>query len=367
MARSRSRPRYGPSLGPAAIGLGAAGALGVALLATKAQHPGGGGAALPPRIFGTLSRNGSPAPILRPALAGYDVQGSTGVGMVPWSDLQANAFGPLLDGNPFDTALADLRQYNALNPQRPQVGKLRVGAGRHAPADALGLAGPPVQVTDTSSGITALVPRFWVPGSDYDAAFYDLEAKLQARYDGVPEFPEIVICKNMTIYPEPLIHQLGDAATRAALVAAGYTTDLDEQNQMSDLAARAIWKKTVVGYAFNPYETVDVTTLATSIDMGFLLALMQYGRQVLGGQLSIENNSIRQSFLPGNAGNYPIMYGYFEQVGGPIAFQTSTAARVGDLLTTLQGAAALGADHVELPSGWETLITPEIAAAWPNV
>jgi hypothetical protein len=57
------------------------------------------------------------------------------------------------------------------------------------------------------------------------------------------------------------------------------------------------------------------------------------------------------------------MYAFMVQVGGPIAFQTSTLGRTGTLSTVLNGATGLAAGSVELPSGYQTVLTPAQVAA----
>jgi hypothetical protein len=54
---------------------------------------------------------------------------------------------------------------------------------------------------------------------------------------------------------------------------------------------------------------------------------------------------------------------FMDQVGGPIAFQTSTLIRTGSLASVLDGAIALNAGSVELPSGYESDMTPAQIAA----
>jgi hypothetical protein len=90
---------------------------------------------------------------------------------------------------------------------------------------------------------------------------------------------------------------------------------------------------------------------------GVLTGPIADGRNTLGAQLVLENNSLRQSYLTG-AGNYQTMYAFMDQVGGPIAFQTSTIGRTGWLASALEGAIALSAGSVELPSGYESDLTP---------
>jgi hypothetical protein len=52
-----------------------------------------------------------------------------------------------------------------------------------------------------------------------------------------------------------------------------------------------------------------------------------------------------------------------DATAGPIAFQASTLARTGSLSSVLDGAIALGAGSVELPSGYGSDMTPAQLAA----
>jgi hypothetical protein len=272
------------------------------------------GNALTPAIAGLLSRQGVPPSAYRAAEGGYDVQGThddqgnNDGGDVSWAELQPVAGGPIAGNNAIDQAITDVNGWNAANPAHPELLKVRIVVGIHSPAWALNLGGPCFQVTDPNSNVSACCPRFWT--SAFTAAYYQFEAEFAAEYDGNLAIGEIVMAKNTTVYNESLIRQTASPATVAALMAAGYTT----------------------------------------------------GRDALGAQLVLENNSLREGYLAGN-GNYQSMYAFMVQVGGPIAFQTSTLGRTGTLSTVLNGAIGLSAGSVELPSGYQTVLTPAQVAA----
>ncbi len=202
-----------------------------------------------------------------------------------------------------------------------------------------------------------LLPRFWT--TTFSAAYYQFEAELAAKYDNVPEVGEIVMAKNTTVYNESLIRQTSDPATLSALTGAGYTTALDEQEQVQDVKSLGTyWKHTHVGFAFNPYQTASPVGTSET----FTQTLISDGRQALGMQLIVENNSLRSGYLAGS-GNYQTMYAFMVQTGGPIGFQTSTLARTGSLSDVLNGALSMNAGNVELPSGYESnLSAAQIAA-----
>lgn len=321
------------------------------------------GNTLTPAIVGLLSRQGVPPAAYRAAEGGYDVQGThddqgnNDGGDVSWAELQPVAGGPIASNNAIDQAITDVDAWNAANPAHPELLKVRIVVGIHSPAWALNLGGPCFQVTDPNSNVSACCPRFWT--SAFTAAYYQFEAELAAKYDGNAAIGEIVMAKNTTVYNESLIRQTASPATVAALMAAGYTTALDEQEQLQDIVSLGTyWKHTHVGFAFNPYQTASPNTE----DEAFTEKMITTGRNALGAQLVIENNSLREGYLAGT-GNYQTMYAFMVQVGGPIAFQTSTLGRTGTLSTVLNGAIGLAAGSVELPSGYQTVLTPAQVAA----
>jgi hypothetical protein len=321
------------------------------------------GNVLTPALVGLLNRQGVPPIAYRASEGGYDVQGTqddegnADSGDVSWAELQPVAGGPIAPDNAIDQAITDVDAWNAANPSHPELLKVRIVVGIHSPTWALNLGGTCFEVTDPSSGQSGCCPRFWTAA--FSAAYYDFEAELAAKYDGNPAIGEVVMAKNTTVYNESLIRQTESPATVAALMAAGYSTAIDEQEQVADLdSLGAFWKHTHVGFAFNPYQTADPNT----DDEAFTQLLITDGRAALGAQLVLENNSLRQSYLAGS-GNYQSMYAFMDQTGGPIAFQTSTLGRTGSLAAVLDGAIALAAGSVELPSGYESDLTPVQIAA----
>jgi len=316
------------------------------------------GSGLKPVLTGLLNRQGVPPAAYRAAEGGYDIQGThddqgiADVGYVSWAELQPTAGGPIAADNSIDQAVADVRAWNAANPTHQEGLKLRVEAGIHSPSWALDLGGACVQVTDPTSGTSGCCPRFWT--SAFSTAYYQFEAELAARYDTVPEIREVDMAKNTTVYNESMIRQIQSPSTVAALTAAGYSSSVDEQQQLQDIVSLGTyWKHTHVGFAFNPYQTVNPTTQ----DEAFTQQMISAGRAALGDQLVLENNSLRQGYLSGN-GDYQAMYADMCATGGPMGFQTATLGKVGSLATVLHGAIAWGAASLELPTGYQSQLTP---------
>ena len=298
-----------------------------------------------PAIHGLLYLQGRPPTSGRAQLAGYDVQGRGDYGGVSWAELQASPGAPITADNPIDLAITDVRAWNAANPSHPESLLVRIEAGIHSPAWAMTLGGPCVAVRDPNFGTNGCTPRFWT--AQFGTAFYQFESELAAKYDSVPEIGEVIIARDMTIYNEPLLRQIQDPGSVAGLLAAGYSSALDEQNQLSDIAALGTyWKHTHVGFTFNPYQTVN----PIGQDEAFTVQLMTYGHQVLGSQLMLDNDSLRVSFL--HSGEYAAMYASMQSLGSPLGFQTAVLSKVGSLQGTVQGAASMNASYVELPPGF---------------
>lgn len=313
---------------------------------------------LKPLLTGLLNRQGVPLAAYRTAEGGYviqgthDAQGKPDVGHITWSELQLTPGGAITANNPIDKAIADVRAWNSTNPTHPEGLKLRVEAGIHSPAWALNLGGQCYMVTDPTSGTSGCCPRFWT--AQFSAAYYQFEAEMAAKYDSVPEIREVVMAKNTTVYNESLIRQIQSPSTVIALQRAGYSTPVDEQQQIQDIALLgSYWKHTHVAFAFNPYQTAN----PISEDEAFTQQLITSGRKALGTQLVLENNSLRQSFVSGH-GTYQTMYAFMYQMGAPIGFQTATLAKVGSIQAVVTYAVSMQASSIELPTGYMGQFTP---------
>jgi hypothetical protein len=309
-------------------------------------------AGLKPPIQGFIYLQGTPPASERLLMGGYDIEGKGGdYGDVSWAELQPAEGGPIAADNPIDQAITEVRAWNAANPTHHESLLLRVAAGVHSPAWALNLGGPCVEVTDPVFNLTGCTPRFWTP--QYGAAFYQFETELAAKYDSVPEIGEVVIARDMTFYNEPMLRQITSPSSVANLLAAGYTTSLDEQNQRNDIVELGTyWKHTRVGYTFNPYESLNPVGYSET----FTAQLMAYGRQVLGDHLVLDNDSARIAYID-EPGYFSQMFASMQSLGTPIGYQTAVLKNVGDLLTTIQGLIALGAGNIELPPGFDTVLT----------
>jgi Bacterial Ig domain len=276
---------------------------------------------------------------------GFDPNLGSAIVRVFWSDLQPSAYGPIVHPNAIDAALT-----------RGTPFRVRIYAGRYAPAWVTDLGS--VTITDPfqSSNATYVVPRWWT--ARYVAAYTDLITKLAADYDG--RVPAFTMSGPTTVCAEPFLHQASSSATRAALLAAGWSTaaERDAFEQMID--AHKVFTSSRTFMAINPGQTYDPATGTWHLaDVGYMKEITNYFVSALGRYAIVQNNSLNVSRATTQTA-YVAMYDYMKQLhanGVPISFQTAQTSLVEDLPWVLDYAAAAGAHLVELPEGWDTLDT----------
>jgi hypothetical protein len=307
--------------------------------------PAAGSVGLKPVITGLLDRKGAPPAALVPAVDGFVVR-------VRWADLQPTASGPIADHNAIDAAIAKAR---ALAPGADYHLKLRVLAGTEAPTWAKNLDGGPVSYFKGRKVLT--YGRFWT--SSFGAAYADLQAKLAARYDTVPEIAETVISRCTILDAEPFLRAVRtDRRTLSALVAAGFTASADQVCHTEEIDAHGVWAQTRSGLTLDPYDRIGADGTA-SVDESFTESMMVYCRNTLGARCVLENNGISSPLLPDP---YPTMYAAIRAMGPPFAFQTASPKAIGDWYATLRWAADQGANHVELNIDYPTYDPAQLAS-----
>lgn len=305
---------------------------------------------LKPVLQGLLDRDGQPPPqYIGTAVRGWVVK-------TYWKDLQHSAGGALADNNAIDQAVAAIRTINAAHPGLNMGLKLRVYTGIYAPDWAKNLGGGSVNVVDPQDKEQGTIGRFWT--DDFGKAYADLEQKLAAKYDGVPEVREVVISRCTTFFAEPFIRDKGDKGSVANMLAAGFSADVDQTCHRQEIDAHKVWAQTHSALDFSPYQNIERKGVR-SVDEGFTESMMDYCRTTLGARCVIENNSIRTPVQP----NYAAMYDRIKQLGPPISFQTANPNKIGDLLATLAWAAQEGANSVELPGSYQQQSPQTFAAA----
>ncbi|WP_305783638.1 hypothetical protein [Symbioplanes lichenis] len=304
--------------------------------------------ALKDPVRGLLDRNG-------PAPAAYAEVVDAFVVRVTWAQLQPTREAGTNHGGALTTTAID----TALASGRPV--RLRVTAGIDAPGWAKTLGGNGAALpwyTEPTGGPVGTIGAFWSP--EFGQAYANLQERLAGLYDQNSELlREVVVSRCTTEFAEPYIRQTGQLArNRAALKAAGYTAAADEQCHRDEIAAHAVWTRTRSYLAFNPYQRITEAAgdapWTASVDPAFTRAMIDHCRTVLGARCVLGNNSLD----PDRPADYLSLYAYMAGKGGPIGFQTATAAKICDQMSpcppqkwndTLAMALNYGAGSVELP------------------
>jgi hypothetical protein len=268
---------------------------------------------------------------------------------VPWSQLQPAPGGPIAGDNAIDRAISYVRDQNRRVPSLQMTLKLRIAGGAYAPSWAKEIGGAPIALQGPRAGT---IGRFWL--DDYGRAYEDLQDKLAAMYDNVPELREVVVARCMAFSDEPFIRDVANPGNARAYVAAGYTVALDHRCQEKQIDESMAWKHTLLDLSFNPAQEIQPDGTAT-YDEVWTESVMGYCRQKLGKQCVLENNSLS---APVKATGYRRLYAQMKSLGPPLCFQTQDNDKVTDISATLQFAVQEGAASVELHEGFEQLISP---------
>ena len=320
------------------LGLATAATVAASITTAAASSAVAAEPALKPVLGGLMDRHKAPPDSFRGTVDSW-------VAEADWADLQPVAGGPITPDNAIDQAIADAKL-------RGTRVKVRVYAGTATPEWAKRLDGNPVPVVD-EYGNTGTVGRFWT--KRFADAYLDLQRKLAARYDSVPQIAMVSISRCTTMYAEPFLRQARTPESVQALLKAGYTAALDEVCQHQQVDAHKVWQRTRSGLSFNPYQRINPDGSANN-DVDFSIEMMGYCRQILGERCVLENHSIRSTNDQGPL--YDKLYDAMKTLGGPIGFQTATPDKIGDLNLTLRWAVAQGAAHVELPISYKTDASP---------
>jgi len=312
------------------------GALMSGALMSGGLASGGTPPPLKPVIGGVLDRKGMPAQAQWGAIDAFVVTAT-------WAQLQPTNGGPLATDNPIDQALAAVRAPGG--PSTMKL-KLRIPAGINAPEWAKHLGGEPVPMVFGNKQVT--VGRFWTAA--FGQAYQDLQTKLAARYDAVPEIAQTEISRCTTFWTEPYWRQWQKDVNRRPFLEAGYTAAADDQCHTEEIEAHAVWARTRSGLAFAPFWRMapDGTT---TYDEAYTEQMMRSCRSVLGRRCVLENYSLRWPLL---SGLYDQMYAAMKTLGPPLAFQTANPAKVGDWAAALNWAADIGTNSVELNMSYPT-------------
>ncbi|MGD1033914.1 MAG: hypothetical protein ABR977_05740 [Candidatus Dormibacteria bacterium] len=297
--------------------------------------------AVKPELSGLIDRTGAPPQSLAPYMGGWVVN-------VDWSQLQPASGTAIATDNPIDQALALIHSTPAYSAMHLRI---RIFAGIDSPSWVDAMSGGSVYVYNATAGQGGQVPRFWT--TPVEQAYAHLQVLLAAEYDANPVIEDVTTSGCMTVFAEPLIREVTDPTSVANLLAAGYTEAADQTCQEDALAAQGVWTHTHSSIALNPYQTIAPNG-STGIDESFTQSLMAYCHSTLGNRCTLGNNSIRTASL---GTQYNQMYSSMKGTGPTLYFQTAQAALVGDLQSTVCWAIAEGANDVELPTGFNTMLT----------
>jgi len=296
-------------------------------------------------IVGLLDRHRAPPAERQDAVNAYVVD-------VPWAELQPRAGQEIVRDNAIDKAVSLARRDGL------QL-KLRVRAGIDAPDWAKVIGGAPVPIYHTENNrgdpgaVAGTIGRFWLP--EFSAAYADLQTRLAAIYDGVPQIRQTDVSQCSTIYSETYLRGTSNPDNVTSLVGAGFTRAADERCHIDQISAHRVWRQTLSDVAFNPYTAIEADG-STRTDLAYTLDQMSRCRSLLGARCVLQNNSISSTVIASK--NYRAMYEKMRSLGGPIDFQTAMPSRIGDHNEVLGWAAEICASSVELPSSYPTWSPP---------
>ena len=294
-----------------------------------------------PELSGLVDRTGAPPVSLAPYMGGWVVN-------VTWASLQPSSETTIASDNAIDQAIALIHSNPAYSAMHLRI---RIFAGIDSPSWVDAMSGGSVYIYNSAAGQGGQVPRFWT--APVEAAYAHLQVLLAAEYDTNPTIEDVTTSGCMTVFAEPLIREVTDPTSVANLLAAGYTEAADQTCQEDAIAAQGAWVHTHSSIALNPYQAISGSG-SVSIDEAYTQTLMSYCRSTLGSRCTLGNNSIRTASL---GTQYDQMYSSMHCTGPTLYFQTAQASLVGNLQSTVLWAIGEGANDVELPGGYSTLLT----------
>jgi hypothetical protein len=317
-------------------------ALAFALLRLAAPAAHAADAAIKPPLRGLISmgayrfvsKGDDPVNTLAPLNAKPGIFGGIAI-IATWSQLQSSPTSPIGDDNAIDEALAEVRAYNAANPDRPLGVKLRIWAGFEAPDWAMRLGGVPIAVDH--AGKSRLLGRFW--SAEYRAAWTRFQALLAAKYDAEPLIREVSVTSCMSFTAEPF-YLPTEAPVQAPLRAAGFTDGAYRDCLADAVADYAPWKASRIVLAVNPFRSAAGQG---SGDPAFTEEVMAACRKTLAARCVFDNHDLDADPPPAILPIHAAM----QKFGPEIEFQTFRETPA-DFEGTITKGMALGASSIEL-------------------
>lgn len=280
-----------------------------------------------------------------------------------WADMQPVEFGPIVENNVLDRALAAVGEWNRKHPDDQLVLRLRTFSGIYAPDWVMRHAGS-VQVDYRKNGAARSVlratPRFWTPA--YQEAWRGFQEKMAAKYDGNSLICDVSISGSMTLHSEVMWRQPGFPHVLPALMGAGLTRENDLSCLKKDITLfMEIWKETPVEMTFSTrrkYILDNGVHKSQGPDVEFAQALLRHiasegsrlNKRYMIGNHSLSNYSVlkHKKYEDRNHILHALMQEH-EQHGTPLYFQTEvfTALVVEKLI---REGIKMGACLIELPN-----------------
>jgi hypothetical protein len=251
--------------------------------------------------------------------------------------------GGALDFDAVDAALAQVAAYNAAHPATPMGTKLRVYGGANAPAWAKQIGGGPISIQRNPKGCASgdcplTIGPMW--NEEYIAAWRSFQAALAARYDAHPLVRHVTVTSCAQQTDEPFVPTV-DPASKANLVAAGYSDAAQKACLLGAVDDYAPWKLTNVDYTINAF----VQTGAPADQDVFPASVMDASRAKFGSRCVLGNHALSAPLRAADQG----VYDAIASRGGAISFQTEAPQGMGCLWTqTVARGVALGAGSVEV-------------------
>lgn len=198
----------------------------------------------------TPYQTGQPFPITDPST--LDAYAGAFSGIVvneSWSQLEPEP--GVEHWGPLDQSLAALAAWNAAHASTPLGVKLRIFAGRSAPAWVTSQSGT-VDLTVHKARDQVTVGKWWTPA--FESAWHSFQLALATRYDADPLVRQVSVSSCSSSTGEPFVVS-GALISQANLKAAGWSPQAQEQCLSGALADYSGWKHTPITFAFNPLPT----------------------------------------------------------------------------------------------------------------
>lgn len=268
-----------------------------------------------------------------------------------WRDIQPDEGAPLKKNNDVDAAINWVRDFKTKYGIDLGI-KIRLYCGIYSP-DWLFKKTGFVSLDEKQQRI----PKFWT--DDYVKAFANVQAKLAAMYDGVPEVREVVDGCTGSTTAEAFIRPFGERRTdiAQAFLLQGYTTEADMKAIKKSFDAMKVWKKTLVSVCFSNFKKLNSDGTVDE-DIHSTIDFVNEFINTFGKQAVVGNNGLR----PGTGhhgerwqegGDMYALANYFKKLhdsdGVKIYFQTAKDERIGNLQGAIEDGISYGASYIELP------------------